>query len=124
MHEWTKVVTSPLGFAGFALFLVFGFLARQKRPRERRWLSRVATVMAFVALLGGISLAYLQARNSSSTRERPNVIQSSSGPGSPNVHDVKGPVTINVDQSVNQPENSKSVAPESKESKPERKKDQ
>ena len=50
MAPWTKVVTNPLGLAGFALFLVFGYLAKIKRNDERRWLSPVAFAIAAVAL--------------------------------------------------------------------------
>ncbi len=60
MQEWTKVVTEPLGLAGFALFLVFGVLARIKRDDERRWLGPLAMAMAVVALTGGLALAYLK----------------------------------------------------------------
>ena len=79
MNEWTKVVTEPLGLAGFALFLVFGYLAKAKKDDERRWLSLVAIALAgrhrsrwspslslvaialaVIALLGGLSLAYFQ----------------------------------------------------------------
>jgi hypothetical protein len=60
MSEWTKVVTSPLGLAGFALFLVFGYLAKVKRSDERRWLAPVAVFVAVAALVGGLVLAYVQ----------------------------------------------------------------
>src|SRR5271157_249610 len=53
MSEWTKVVTSPLGLAGFALFLVFGYLAKLKRSNERRWLAPLAVFAAIAALVGG-----------------------------------------------------------------------
>jgi len=60
MSEWTKVVTNPLGLVGFALFLVFGYLAKVKKSDERRWISPVAICLAAAALIGGIAIAYLQ----------------------------------------------------------------
>lgn len=59
MHDWAKVVVQPLGLAGFALFLVFGFIARAKSGDRRRWLPPVAVGMACLALIGGLALAYL-----------------------------------------------------------------
>jgi len=112
MGDWTKVVTNPLGLAGFVLFLVFGYLAKAKRNDERRWLSPAAIVLAFVALLGGLFIAYKQVPRPSppaiqTMQPQPpgvqqsngNVQQSSSGPDSPNVQGVQGNVTITVDQS-------------------------
>jgi hypothetical protein len=107
VNEWTKVVTHPLGLVGFVLFLVFGLLARLKRVNERRWLFPAMIAMSAGALLGGLGLAYVQLRGSSSTAaaapipapKAVKVSQKSSGAGSPNVQDVKGNVTINVDQS-------------------------
>lgn len=60
MPDWTKVVTEPLGLAGFALFLVFGLLSRLKGKDERRWLPLFSGVLAFVALLGGLGIAFFR----------------------------------------------------------------
>jgi len=60
MGEWAKVVTQPLGLAGFALFLIFGYLAKVEKPNILRWLSPVGVVLAAGALVGGLALAYLQ----------------------------------------------------------------
>jgi hypothetical protein len=111
MTEWTKVLSSPLGLAGYALFLVFGFLAKVKRSDERRWLAPAATCLAIAALFGGLLIAYLQVSKvpqSSVQAVQPGpqkqqtnsqVQQTSGGPGSPNVQGVQGDVTISVDQS-------------------------
>lgn len=111
MTEWIKVVTQPLGLTGFALFLVFGYLARVKSNDERRWLSPVAMAVAFVALAGGLVLAYLQtpkpvtpaaqtiAAPAQQQQTNQVVRQSTTGPGSPAVQGVQGDVTITVDQS-------------------------
>jgi hypothetical protein len=112
MQDWTKVVTEPLGLAGFALFLVFGVLSRIKRDDERRWLGPLAMAMAVLALTGGLTLAYLkgspqaapQTISAPAAQPTPKtqtnlVDQKSTGAGSPNVQDVQGNVTIDVDQS-------------------------
>src|ERR1019366_4327209 len=109
MGEWTKVVTQPLGLAGFGLFLFFSFVAGVRRNDERLWLSRAAAILAVLALFGGLFLAYKQISKSSpspiqerSAQQQSNgtVQQRSTGPGSPNVQGVQGDVTITVDQSA------------------------
>ena len=112
MQDWTKVVTEPLGLGGFALFLVFGVLARVKRDAERRWVAPVAMGMAVMALAGGLALAYVKAAQQAAalklsapvaqptTPTQVNQVdQKTSGPGSPAVQGVQGDVTITVDQS-------------------------
>jgi hypothetical protein len=112
MHDWAKVLTEPLGLAGFALFLVFGALSRIKRDKERKWLGPLAMGMAVLALTGGLTLAYLKRppQTAPSTAPAPavqptaktqtNMVeQTSTGAGSPNVQGVQGDVTITVDQS-------------------------
>ncbi len=104
MKDWIKVVTEPLGLAGFALFLVFGLLARVKRADERRWLSPVAAAMAFVVLLGGLGLALVQFQHKSAAQTptplpAQNINASTSGDGSPILQGVSGPVTLTIDQS-------------------------
>ena len=112
MQDWTKVVTEPLGLAGFALFLVFGVLSRVKRDDERKWVGPVAMAMAVLALTGGLTLAYLKTSSQaapqpisgpaaqSTPKPQTNLVdQKSTGAGSPNVQDVQGNVTIDVDQS-------------------------
>src|SRR6476646_1846980 len=60
MKELIKVVTDPMGLAGFALFLVFTVLARKgKKPA---WMAAGAFAMACLALAGGLTLAYLRVR--------------------------------------------------------------
>jgi hypothetical protein len=117
MQDWTKVVTEPLGLGGFALFLVFGVLARVKRDGERRWLAPMAMGMAVLALAGGLMLAYMKTVREAvpQTRSAPvapaaqpaaqpaqvnQVDQKTSGAGSPAVQGVQGDVTITVDQSA------------------------
>ena len=68
MDKWIDVVTNPLGIAGFALFLVFTFVSRSQRPRERN----VFMVFAAVALLAGLGLAF---RDASEPLSPPTVAQ-------------------------------------------------
>lgn len=108
--DWTKVITEPLGLAGFALFLVFGVLSRVKRQKELRWMGPVAAGMAILALAVGLTLAYLKAsRQAPAPVSTPaaaapqtqtnQVVQKTTGAGSPVVQGVQGDVTITVDQS-------------------------
>lgn len=112
--EWTKVLIHPLGLTGYALFTLFGALARAKRKDERRWILPAALVSAGVALLGGLGLALRDVDHKPrettisqpqpkpspvSTQQNDHVTQTSSGSGSPNVQGVQGDVTITVDQS-------------------------
>ena len=108
MSDWTKVVTNPLGLAGFALFLVFAYL-RVRGPKERRWLAPIAAFLAIAALTGGLVLAYLQLPKPVLTPAKTNkqtqppqpcaAQQNSTGEGSPNIQCVQDDVTISVDQS-------------------------
>jgi hypothetical protein len=110
MALWTKIVTEPLGLAGFALFLIFAYPGKVKKEDNRRWLSPVASACAVVALIGGLALAYIQLSKprshtpvdqnlNPSQQQTDRVQQNSSGPGSPNVQGVQGDVTVTVDQS-------------------------
>ena len=121
MITWTRVVTHPLGLAGFALFLVFGYLAKVKSKDERRWLSPAAVCAAVLALGGSLILAYIQtAKLAASPRQLTQapaqqqtnqVQQTTSGPGSPAVQGVQGDVTITVDQSTGGTKPKKTVPP-------------
>ena len=112
MSEWAKVVTEPLGLAGFALFLLFTYLGKTKQADHRKWLSPIAFGCAAMTLIGGLALAYLQITKpppapASLSKPAPPPVQQtnqvqqiSNGPGSPNVQGVQGDVTITVDQST------------------------
>jgi hypothetical protein len=117
MNPWAKVVTDPFGLAGFALFLVFGFLAKVKKKDERRWLSPLAVALAAVALTGSLVIAYCRVKASEritssvqatkpAVQQQTNqqIQQTSSGAGSPNVQGVQGSVSITVDQSTGKTE--------------------
>lgn len=58
--EWAKVVTDPLGLAGFALALVFSLVGRfvvKKRSINANWLIPAAYALAVVCVIGGLFLA-------------------------------------------------------------------
>jgi hypothetical protein len=125
MNAWIQVVTQPLGLAGFALFLVFGYVAKVKKDDERRWLSRAAMALAVIALAGGLILAYVQipkpatpsAQTSKAQQQKTSQVQqSTTGPGSPAVQGIQGDVTITVDQSTGKakPRKSKERSPDQK----------
>ena len=89
MKEWIKVVTDPMGLAGFALFLVFTFLA--KKGKKPAWLAAGAFGMACVALAGGLTLAYFRVRtnpNPASTTAPSTASQPASAPGTVNQQSI------------------------------------
>lgn len=107
MKSWIDVVTSPLGLGGFALFLVFAFLARRGTRSPYRWLPPAAVAMACVALFGGLWLAYsarpgpvmssspgVPSEASNTANAKPGIGQSTVGPNSPAIAGVGGSVTI------------------------------
>ena len=121
MSEWTKIVTHPFGLAAFALFLVFLLISRTTNATHKPWLNRMFVLMAFIALLGGIGLAYQRTSTSALPSDEmtqpsqspksqaptdprppsdvqqdlpPSIQQSTRGPNSPAIADVKGDVTI------------------------------
>lgn len=105
MQEWVKVVVQPLGLAGFALFLVFGLIARAKRNDQRKWLSTAAVSMAFVALVGGMTLAFVRERGQAAA-----AAAAAAKPAAPQVQSIQtngnaspvfvgtGPVTFTASQ--------------------------
>jgi len=56
MNFWVKVVSMPLGFAAFALFLVFGIL--KSRGKKPAWLLPSAVALATIAIIGGLILQF------------------------------------------------------------------
>jgi len=58
--NWTKVITDPLGFAGFVLALVSAVVGKviQKRTKSYRWIVPVFYALAAVCVVGGLALAY------------------------------------------------------------------
>jgi len=104
VNGWIKVVTHPLGLAAFALFLVFTVVARRSRGRGPAWIVRGFFAMAWVTLIGGLVLAYLQVQKATQPPATVNqqhidqVNQQSSGSGAVNAAGVQGSVTTNNGQ--------------------------
>ena len=102
--DWMKVVTQPVGLAGYALSLVFGYAAKATKSQQRPWLAPAAFVLAALALFGGLFLSY---RSTAKTVIAPppascinqDAKVSTTGNGSPIVTCPTGPVNINVNQS-------------------------
>lgn len=102
--DWTKVVTQPAGLAGYALSLVFGYVAKATKSQQRPWLAPAAFVLAAVALFGGLFLSYRSTAKTATaappvTCNNQDAQVSTTGNGSPIVTCPTGPVNINVNQS-------------------------
>jgi hypothetical protein len=69
--DWTKVVTDPLGLAGFALAMVglVSKLAAQKR--RERWIVPAFYTMALICVVGGLVLAYHRESNITASLKHP-----------------------------------------------------
>jgi hypothetical protein len=96
MGNWIRVVTQPLGLAGFALFLMFTFIGRQRKKTPRaQWAFYAA---ACVALVGGLTVAYRQGSgqtNAPKTQQMQigNIQQNSTGNQTVNAAGVQGNVS-------------------------------
>lgn len=100
--SWIKVVTHPLGLAGFAIFLVFTFLGSTRRSKRPKWLSPVAFGLAAVALVGGLTLAFRANEPSGqhpSSQTISSIQQSATGSANSNVAGVTGNVSVRVSDS-------------------------
>jgi hypothetical protein len=126
MVPWIKVITNPLGLGGFALFLVFSYLARIRQGAERKWLAPTAVFLALIALVGGLALDFLQVSRSQIPQVPPNaarsapqqsnrVQQTTTGAGSQAVQGVQGDVIITVDQSSGETKTEKAPQKRAKE---------
>jgi hypothetical protein len=96
-----KIVTHPLGLAGYALALVFGLIAKFGPSEEWPWLPAAAVALALLCIVGGLILASRQAGAKESYKFSPGettaVKQESKGDQSPNVANSKGAVNISYD---------------------------
>ncbi len=115
--QWTKVVTEPVGLAGFALFLAFLafklLLTKRKTPQAP---SIGLFFLILVTLIGGLAIASYKARSPKSSTElapstptvnkaiNADVHQESSGVGAVNAVGVQGQITVlNGSPALNQP---------------------
>jgi hypothetical protein len=60
MDRLPKLVTHPLGLAGYALALVFGLIGKLGPSDRLPWLLPSAIVLAAVSIVGGLLLARVQ----------------------------------------------------------------
>src|SRR5438874_13808951 len=107
LHEWMRVLTSPLGLVAFALFLIFSVLAKAKsgQQKDQRFWRQLFASSAVVCLIGGLCLSFFQvmhppspaANPAAEKQENKDVEQKTSGSGSPAIQGVQGDVTVNVD---------------------------
>jgi hypothetical protein len=65
--DWTKVINTPLGLAGFALALIFGVIAKWG-PRYPKWLMPTAIILAAATMIFGLVISL---RPSPQLTERP-----------------------------------------------------
>jgi hypothetical protein len=93
-----RIVTHPLGLAGYALALVFGVIAKFGPSEQWPWLPPVAVGLALLCIIGGLILASRQASAKESSKfssgDRVAVKQESKGDQSPNVANSKSAVNI------------------------------
>ena len=116
VSSWVNVVTDPLGLAGFALFLVFGALAKIGRSRNKAWLFVAAISLAAIALIGGMILSWQKSEvNQQPASTVPTTTTQPPGEASqityekqsPAVQNVQGGVTINIGTQDNKPQDDK-----------------
>lgn len=105
VSSWVNVVTDPLGLAGFALFLIFGLVAKVGSSKGQQWVAMAAVLMAVIALIGGMLLSLqsnkavqqpVSVTSPVSQPESGEASQTTHGEQSPAVQNVDGSVTINI----------------------------
>jgi hypothetical protein len=95
IDQWLDVITNPLGLVGFVLFLVFSLLSLMVRKKaEYKKLVLIFGVIAGLALVGSMGLAYLQELKPEKESQTNIIQQVTEGENSPPLADVKGDVTI------------------------------
>lgn len=102
MKSWIHVVTQPLGLAGFALFLVFSFVGKNRKGKKPDWMSPAAFFMAAICIAAGIALDFRQTPNSSKpalNQEISKIQQTATGTSNSNVAGVQGNVSVSISSS-------------------------
>ena len=92
MPKLTKLVTHPLGLAGYALACVFAYLEFSKQGPP--WFVILAGALAAVCVVGGIALAWKTGKRRGPAQQQASGHIETHGPQSPIVTDVRGPVKI------------------------------
>ncbi|SRR6266404_4526750 len=103
MDRPPKLVTHPLGLAGYALALVFGLVGKFGPSDRWPWLFPAAIALAAVSIVGGLLLAKVQmqaqaakGRGKQAAAGGPaSVTQSTSGDQSPAISGTTGNVSVN-----------------------------
>ncbi len=107
MSEWAKIASTPLGLAALSLYLIYKMLF-SKSSNDFRWLPKALFLfLATTLMCSALYLAYFELRERShneankrnATVKSSDVQQTTTGPGSPAIQNVNGPVTVTVDQS-------------------------
>lgn len=92
------VVKHPLGFACYALALIFGLIAGFGPSDQRHWLVPTAIILAGLSILGGMLLAKIQLK--AGPKQKPVsyglsvVTQHTTGDRSPAISNTKGGISI------------------------------
>jgi hypothetical protein len=94
MDNPPRIVTHPLGLAGYALALVFALIGALGPSDKWPWLLPVAVTMAVMCVIGGLLLAKTKV-GKPRTPSAASVIQMTSGDQSPAVNNTSGDVSIN-----------------------------
>jgi hypothetical protein len=102
MSTLPKVITHPLGFAGYALACVFGLIARFGPSTQYPWLVPVAVGFAALSLVAGLALAFRQTSHSAprpktaaGSAGTPTLHVETTGDNSPAIANTRGDLTIN-----------------------------
>ena len=103
MEKWVDAVTTPLGLAGFVIFLVFTYLTSKSVKTKPPWMVAVFVVLAITGVAGGIGLAFLEKQaetGASADGIAPTITQETTGESSPAISNVEGDVTITIQGST------------------------
>lgn len=57
-HAWIDVLNTGTGLAGFALFLMFSWLAKRATRRQEKWMLPIFVIAALISILGGLLISF------------------------------------------------------------------
>lgn len=103
MEKLPKIVTHPLGLAGYALALVFGLISKLGPSDRVPWVAPAAVALAAVCIIGGLVLANGQVnkvkKTSPPAASAAAVTQHTQGDQSPAISGTSGDVSVNYGSS-------------------------
>jgi hypothetical protein len=103
MEKLPKIVTHPLGLAGYALALVFGLIGTLGPSNDISWLVPAAIALATVCIIGGLVLANGQVskvrKSSPPVASTTGVTQHTQGDQSPAISGTSGDVSLSYENS-------------------------